>query len=213
MRHLLAALTVLVATPALAGDHHTHHATQKVSVKLAKNKAVKEYVKANKTMHKGMDICYTGNADVDFVEGMIPHHQGAVDMANVVLKHGKDETIRELAHRIIIAQESEIGMMKAWIAGRRSTWHAENADALASVKGYKAAMDTMHRDMSITFTGDADVDFARGMIPHHQGAIDMAWVLKEHGRDFGLREFADDIIRGQGQEIRLMQEWLASKEK
>ena len=201
-----------VFASSMQGMHGMHHASG-VSKKMLKNPAVRAYVKANKVMHKNMNICYTGNADIDFVEGMIPHHQGAVDMANVVLKYGKDETIRELAKRIIIAQESEIGQMNEWIRGRRSDWRAENADAQEDVKAYNVAMGKMHTDMSIKFTGDADVDFARGMIPHHQGAVDVAWVLKEHGRDFGLRKFADEIIRSQGQEIKLMQDWLKAKGK
>ncbi|MGZ2375185.1 uncharacterized protein (DUF305 family) [Sinorhizobium medicae] len=67
-------------------------------------------------MHKDMDIVFSGNTDVDFVRGMIAHHQGAIDMARVELQHGKDETIRKLAEDIIAAQESEIKMMKEWLA-------------------------------------------------------------------------------------------------
>jgi len=70
----------------------------------------------NAKMHKGMDIAFTGNTDVDFVKGMIPHHEGAVDMAKVVLAFGKDPEIRALAEAIIKAQETEIAQMKAWIA-------------------------------------------------------------------------------------------------
>ena len=66
-------------------------------------------------MHEGMNITFTGNADADFVNGMIPHHQGAVEMAKVVLAFGKDPEIRKLAETIIQAQESEIAMMRAWL--------------------------------------------------------------------------------------------------
>jgi pentapeptide MXKDX repeat protein len=70
----------------------------------------------NAKMHAGMDIVFTGNADVDFVRGMIPHHEGAVDMAKTVLAFGKDPEIRKLAEEIVKAQESEIAQMKAWLA-------------------------------------------------------------------------------------------------
>ena len=69
----------------------------------------------NQKMHEGMNITFTGNTDVDFVSGMIPHHQGAVDMAKVVLAFGKDPEIRKLAEAVIQAQESEIAFMRAWL--------------------------------------------------------------------------------------------------
>ena len=62
-----------------------------------------------------MNIAFSGNADADFVNGMIPHHQGAVDMAKVVLAFGKDPEIRKLAEAIVQAQESEITLMRAWL--------------------------------------------------------------------------------------------------
>ena len=69
----------------------------------------------NMKMHAAMDIAFTGNADADFVKGMIPHHEGAVDMAKTALAFGKDPAIRKLAEDIVKAQESEIAMMKAWL--------------------------------------------------------------------------------------------------
>ena len=75
----------------------------------------KAFAEANARMHKDMAVPLTGNADVDFVQGMIPHHQGAIDMAKIVLEHGKDPEIRKLAEEVIAAQEGEIAMMKAWL--------------------------------------------------------------------------------------------------
>jgi uncharacterized protein (DUF305 family) len=66
-------------------------------------------------MHEGMNITFSGNADADFVNGMIPHHQGAVAMAKVVLAFGKDPEIRKLAEAIVQAQESEIATMRTWL--------------------------------------------------------------------------------------------------
>ena len=69
----------------------------------------------NMKMHNAMDITYSGNADVDFVKGMIPHHAGAIDMAKTVLAFGKDPEVKTLAEAIIKAQESEIASMKDWL--------------------------------------------------------------------------------------------------
>lgn len=76
----------------------------------------KAFAEANAKMHDAMDITFTGNADADFVRGMIAHHQGAIDMAKIELEYGKDADRRKLAEGIISAQEAEIKMMKEWLA-------------------------------------------------------------------------------------------------
>ncbi len=73
--------------------------------------------------------------------------------------------------------------------------------ASAATLGFQAANERMHRDMAIAFTGHADRDFVAGMIPHHQGAIDMARVVLAHGADPAVRELAQGVIRDQEREI------------
>jgi len=74
-----------------------------------------------------------------------------------------------------------------------------------------AAMDKMMADMMVPYTGDPDVDFARGMIPHHQAAIDMAKIQLEFGKDPEMRKLAEAIIAAQESEIATLKVFLATK--
>lgn len=67
---------------------------------------------AMRQMHRAMIVGYTGNPDRDFARMMIPHHQGAIDMAMAELKYGKDERLRRLAQGIIVEQRQEITVMQ-----------------------------------------------------------------------------------------------------
>lgn len=98
--------------PAATTEHSAHEASKPKGDAGPSSLA---YHAANLKMHESMDIAFTGNADLDFVRGMIPHHQGAVDMARTVLTFGKDPQIRKLAEEIVKAQESEIALMQDWL--------------------------------------------------------------------------------------------------
>ena len=91
--------------------------------------------------------------------------------------------------------------------------HGASAADSASTAAYKAVNDKMHKDMMVAFTGDADADFVRGMIPHHQGAIDMAKVVLAHGKDPQVRKLAEEVIAAQEKEIAFMRDWLKKQGK
>lgn len=103
-------ITLFLSATALAGMSVLHKHEEEDAQKSAFDAVMMK-------MHEEMGKAETtGNVDVDFVLGMIPHHQGAVDMAEIEMRQGKDPAIKKLAAEIIKSQRTEIDMMKKWLA-------------------------------------------------------------------------------------------------
>ncbi len=110
------ALSLVLTAPAFAQQGHQHHGRHAAPVTTAETTSTREFRAAGERMHRDMDIRYSGNADRDFAAGMIPHHQGAIDMARIQLRHGTDPEMRRLAETVIRTQEAEIAMLRAFLA-------------------------------------------------------------------------------------------------
>ncbi len=110
------AAAALFAVPAFAQDHGAHGA-HGGAASAGADPAFEAQMKAHEKMTVDMGaIGPSGDPDTDFVRMMIPHHEGAIAMAEAQLKYGKDESRRELARQIIEAQTKEIAEMKEWLA-------------------------------------------------------------------------------------------------
>jgi len=202
-------MTAVSAAPQAQEMDHSQH-----DMPAAADGAAKAYMDGMAKMSRDMNAPMTGDADVDFATMMIPHHQGAIDMAKVELEFGKDSELRKLSEAIITAQESEIAFLKGWLetngkaADGQAAQHQHDDPA---GKAYMDGMAKMDRDMNAGMTGDADRDFATMMIPHHRGAIDMAKVQLEHGKDAKLKTLSEAIIAAQEGEIAFLEAWLAKR--
>lgn len=145
------------------------------------------------------------DADVSFVQGMIPHHSQAVEMATVALEKSSNPTIVDLATRIQAAQDPEIEQMRGWL----TTWGQKEMSSDMEGMDHGSA-EGMMDDSEMTALNAAegvkfDTLFVDMMIRHHQGAIAMANTVLSEGTDPGVRTLAEAIITTQESEIAEMQ--------
>ena len=145
----------------------------------------------------------TGGNPVDraFVADMIPHHESAVQMAQIAQQRGSSEFVKELADDISKTQNAEISTMRA--ADRR----LKNAGVKAGSLGVPEHMMGMDDDpASLKTATPFDRAFIRMMLPHHEGAVAMAKAELSKGKDSELKALAGDIITAQQREIGEMRE-------
>lgn len=198
-------------TTAAVDPHASHDMSAEATDDESMTDMLKDYTESMTKMHEEMVIGMAYNdPDAAFAQGMLGHHIGAVDMAEIELKYGTDEEMRKLAQEIINAQQSEIKQMKAWLADHPDTAEP-TADTKAMQQAYADGMDAMHEEMMAGIADPApDMAFARGMLPHHIGAVDMAKTQLKYGKDAEMRKLAQEIIDAQQSEIEQMQSWITA---
>ncbi len=145
------------------------------------------------------------DADIEFAQGMIPHHSQAVEMATMALEQSRNPAIVDLATRIQGAQDPEIDQMRTWL----TSWDEEemSSDMEGMEHGSVEGMmdDTEMTALSAATGAEFDTLFVDMMIRHHQGAIAMANAVLTEGTDPGVRALAEAIIAAQEGEIAEMQ--------
>lgn len=163
-----------------------------------------------KMMEEMQDIPHSGQAAVDFLRGMIPHHDSAVAMAESYLKYGgANKELAALAQDIIQVQKEEINQMNAMIKDLEASGTEDAAQAQAYLDEYNEMFGSSHAH-HIDSSGMKSVDqaFAQGMILHHQMAVDMAEAVLPYTDSSDVKELAENIIRVQKKEIKQMQDIL-----
>ena len=151
--------------------------------------------------------------DQHFIVQMIPHHEGAVAMAELALEKSKRPEIKTLANTILVGQSSEIEDMTVWY----KNWFGKDVpkENTAMMGGGMMLGNGMHmggqEDMnSLETATDFDKAFIEAMIPHHQLAIMMAQMLKSGTDRSEMLSLANNIIESQSKEIEEMQNWYQS---
>ncbi|MFN6456161.1 MAG: DUF305 domain-containing protein [Nostoc sp. EfeVER01] len=152
------------------------------------------------------------NYDLRFIDAMIPHHQGAVEMANVAQEKSKRPEIKKLAEEIISSQDKEIAELKqwrkAWYPSASSTPVAYDAKTGKTVSMPDEQMQGMMMNMDLG-AADAEFDlrFINAMIPHHESAITMAQDALSKSKRPEIKKLAQSIIDSQQAEINQMKQW------
>lgn len=170
----------------------------------------------NNTMSEHHAMMDLGPADAEydlrFIDAMIPHHQGAINMAKQVVQNSTRPELKNLAEEMIKAQEKEIAQMQEW----RKKWYPDAKEAIAyhAAMGHSMPMSSQQMD-SMMMTVDLgvadsgfDQRFIKAMIPHHEGALIMAKDAQIKSKRSEIQQLAQAILTSQEAEIKLMQQWL-----
>jgi uncharacterized protein (DUF305 family) len=142
-------------------------------------------------------------SDKAFIDAMVPHHQGAIAMAEVALKNAEHEEIIQLSRNIISSQQAEIEELKSIKQEEFGTSNVPMEMSPEQMRGMGMMMDPQQLANQKPF----DEAFIDAMIPHHQSAIEMAQVALENSDNPKIKELAQNIISAQQREIEQMTQW------
>jgi uncharacterized protein (DUF305 family) len=175
-------------------------------------------------MVKMMNAAKGSSAETEFLNQMIPHHEGAIAMANYEIEHGKDFSMIQLAKSILAEQQAEVQQMKIWVSLQPTTDREIPPSYDAAMNRTMSIMmqalpeqsmpsdtdQSMPSDKDQSTPSDTDRSFAWVMIPHHQAAIDMGKVLLRYSRDGIITSYCEHLISSEQMEIEQMLSFIKS---
>lgn len=152
------------------------------------------------------------DADVAFAQGMIPHHEQAIEMAEMALENSDSDEVKDLATRIKTAQGPEIERMKGWLEDWDEPVQAKDGGGMSGMEmgggsssGEGMMSDKDMKEMSAASGAAFDELFLEGMIAHHKGAVAMAEIELEEGEFPAAKTLAQEIVDAQEAEIAEME--------
>lgn len=152
-------------------------------------------------MNHGTGSMNNAPYDQNFIDGMVPHHQAAIEMAKVAQTKAEHAELKTLADAIVADQDGEIAQMKAW----RKAWYG--SDQIAPGNGGHQ-MSGMDADLTALANANPfDRAFIDAMIPHHESAIEMAKEAQTQAEHQEIKDLAGRIVAAQQREIDQMKAW------
>ena len=198
--------------PKATGEHSSTNANGSVKTE-QHNTSHREPMNTSATDHSGMNHSTMQSApnaaaqpyDLQFLDTMIAHHEGAVEMAKPAVAKTQNAELKTFASQIVADQTGEIAEMKRW----REQWFAGKPSALnMQMAGMMDSMKGMDMTRMNTASGTAfDLEFVNQMTPHHQGAVVMAREALTKAEHAEIKTLANQIINSQEAEIKRMQDW------
>jgi uncharacterized protein (DUF305 family) len=206
-----------------ANDNHSttnHNSMNHNATPMNSSAANSNMMNSNMTMnhdsksHSGMQSdANAANApyDLQFIDTMTHHHEGAIEMAEMALRKSQNEELKRFAQKIVDDQRREIQEMTDW----RKQWFGGDAPAAKNMQmpGMADSMKMMtpeHMKMMGAMSGAPfDTHFLEMMIPHHQGAVVMAKEAQQKSQKAEIKTLAGEIIKAQDSEIKQMNDWKA----
>jgi uncharacterized protein (DUF305 family) len=143
-----------------------------------------------------------GMNEIMFAQGMIPHHQQAIDMSNMALKNGASAEVKKLAKGIISAQQKEMSQLKYWLTATKSSMTMDHDMGMNGMLS-KSELAALKKLKGSKF----DTAFLKAMIAHHEGALEMVALL-DGTENAEAKKIAADILKGQSAEIASMKKLL-----